>query len=77
MWVQAFHLSIDDRLTTSVTSKNIKTAYIFSGRLDKEDELIITKDNITNETRTYRDSKFKKIGFHSKNTQTISQDFGK
>ena len=31
LWVQAFHMSIDDRLTTNVILKTQKTIYMSSG----------------------------------------------
>ncbi len=60
LWVQAFHLSIDDRLTTNVTFKNKKNTYMSSGRLGNDGEPIINANNITKETKTYREFKSKK-----------------
>ena len=55
LWVQAFCLSVDDRLTTTVTAKNQKATYMSSGRLDNNGESLITNKNISKETKIYRD----------------------
>ena len=60
LWVQAFHMSIDDRLTTNVILKTQKTTYMSSGRLDENNEPIINNINIAKETKSYRELKSKK-----------------
>ena len=48
-----------------------------SGRLGNDGEPIINANNITKETKTYREYKSKKVGLHLRLTQTISPDSGK
>ena len=60
IWKDAFHLNIDDRLTTSITLRHKKITYMSSGRLDENEEPIIHKNNVTKETKIYKDLKTKK-----------------
>ena len=53
LWVQSFHLSIDDRPTCYITDKQKKkTSFMSSGRTQNGD-LLVTENNIQKEVKRY------------------------
>ena len=60
LWVQSFHLSLDDRPTCHITDKQKKkTSFMSSGRCESGKQLV-TATNIQKEVKQYKNFKTKK-----------------
>ena len=60
LWVQGFHLNIDDRPTATISNKNVKSTFMSTGRVNGDGDAIIDRSNIQKEIKLYRNAKTNK-----------------